>query len=113
MNLKQKNKKNQELKNAIQIVWQISGVLSILILLVVFFVDENLILSKMPTCEYQKIGKECFLCGSTRAFIEIKNMNFDKAWSLNKLSFLIFGALAINTILFLKTIIKKYTKTKL
>ena len=86
---------------------------SILILLVVFFVDENLILSKMPTCEYQKIGKECFLCGSTRAFIEIKNMNFDKAWSLNKLSFLIFGALAINTILFLKTIIKKYTNTKL
>ena len=113
MNLKQKNQKNQELKNAIQIVWQISGVLSILILLVVFFVDENLILSKMPTCEYRKIGKECFLCGSTRAFIEIKNMNFDKAWSLNKFSFFIFGALVINAILFLKTIIKKYINTKL
>ncbi|TDX86348.1 DUF2752 domain-containing protein [Epilithonimonas xixisoli] len=113
MNLTQKNHKNQELKNAIKIVWQISGVLSILILLILFFVDENLILSKMPTCEYQKIGKECFLCGSTRAFIEIKNMNFEKAWSLNKFSFFIFGALFINAILCLKTIIKKYINTKL
>lgn len=105
--------KNQELKTAIQIILQISGVLSILILLVLFFVDENLILSKMPTCEYRKIGKECFLCGSTRAFFEIKNMNFEKAWSLNKFSFFLFGALVINAILFLKTIIKKYINTKL
>lgn len=99
--------KNQEFKNAIQIVWQISTVFSILILIVLFFVDENLILSKMPTCEFQKIGKECFLCGSTHAFIELKKLNFINAYALNKLSPFMFVLLIINSLFFVKYLIKK------
>lgn len=56
VNLTQKILKNQELKNAFKIVWQISAVLSLLILLLLFFLDDNQLLSISPTCEYQKIG---------------------------------------------------------
>jgi len=101
VNLKQTFNKNQELKNAIRIVWQISAVLSVSILLILFLIDDNRLLSISPICEYQKIGKECFLCGSTRAFIEIKHLNFKNALNLNAFSIFIFGFLILNSILFL------------
>lgn len=104
---------NQELKNTIRIVWQISAVLSILILLLLFFIDDNQLLSISPTCEYQKIGKECFLCGSTRAFIEIKHFNFKNAFALNKGSVLLFCLFLLNSILFLTQILKTNKNTKL
>src|SRR6218665_2669077 len=102
---------NQEFKSTIRIVWQISAIISILILLLLFFVDDNKLLSISPTCEYQKIGKECFLCGSTRAFIEIKHLNFTSAFDLNPFSIFIFGLLILNSILFLNYL--KNIKTKL
>jgi len=108
MNLKQIFNKNEDLQDAIRIVWQISAVLSISILLMLFLIDADKLLSISPTCEYQKIGKECFLCGSTRAFIEIKNLNFKNALHLNPFSIFIFGFLIINSILFIN-----YIKTKL
>jgi len=93
-------------------VWQISAILSITILLILFFVDENIILSKLPTCEYKAKGGECFLCGSTRAFIELKRLNFSGAFALNKLSPFVFGFLILNSLIFLKYLVKNY-KTKL
>ncbi|GGG52993.1 DUF2752 domain-containing protein [Epilithonimonas arachidiradicis] len=93
--------KNQELKSAIRIVWQISAIISILILLLLFLIDDDKLLSISPTCEYQKVGKECLLCGSTRAFIEIKHFNLETAFHLNPFSIFIFGLLILNSILFL------------
>lgn len=104
--------KNQELKNAIRIVWQISAILSIAILLVLFFVDEKIILSTVPICEYKANGEECFLCGSTHAFIELKKLNFSSAFALNKLSPFVFVLLIINSLVFLKYLFKNY-KTNL
>jgi len=111
MNLKPIFSKNQDLKTAFKIVWQISAVLSLLILLLLFFIDDDKLLSISPTCEYKKIGKECFLCGSTRAFIEIKHLNFKNALNLNPFSIFIFGFLILNSILFLNYL--KNIKTKL
>ncbi|KFC20205.1 DUF2752 domain-containing protein [Chryseobacterium sp. FH1] len=104
--------KNQELKNAILIVWQVSAVVSILILLVLFFVDEQKILSQLPVCEARKKGLECFLCGSTHAFIELKKLNFGSAFAFNKLSPFMFVLLILNSLFFLKYLFKNY-KTKL
>lgn len=112
MNPNQTVYKNQELKKAIKIVWQISAIFSIVILLVLFFVDETFILSKMPTCEYKARGEECFLCGSTHAFIELKKLNFSGAFALNRLSPFVFGFLILNSLIFLKYLVKNY-KTKL
>jgi len=111
MSLKQLIFENQDLKSAIRIVWKISAVLSVLILLLLFLIDDNRLLSISPTCEYKKIGKECFLCGSTRAFIEIKHLNFENAFNLNPFSISIFGLLLLNSIVFLNFI--KNIKTKL
>jgi len=111
MNLKRSIFENQDLKSAIRIVWKISAVLSVLILLLLFLIDDNRLLSISPTCEYKKIGKECFLCGSTRAFIEIKHLNFENAFNLNPFSISIFGLLLLNSIVFLNFI--KNIKTKL
>ena len=111
MDLKPIFSENQQLKNAFKIVWQISAVLSISILLILLFIDDDKLLSISPTCEYKKIGKECFLCGSTRAFIEIKHLNFKNALNLNPFSIFIFGLLILNSILFLNYL--KNIKTKL
>lgn len=111
MKLLQIFNQNQDLKSALRIVWKISAVLSILILLLLFFIDDDKLLSISPTCDYQKIGKECFLCGSTRAFIEIKHFNFDNAFNLNPFSIFIFGLLILNSILLLNFL--KKIKTKL
>ena len=112
MNPNSKAYKNRELKNAILIVWQVSAVLSILILLILFFVDDQKILSGLPVCEARKKGLECFLCGSTHAFIELKKLNFTGAFALNKLSPFIFVLLILNSLLFFKYLFKNY-KTKL
>jgi hypothetical protein len=110
--LKQKASHNQELKNAIWIVWQISAIASIALLLVLFFADNTWILSAVPTCEYSAKGEECFLCGSTRAFTEIKNFNFKNALALNKLSILLFALMVINALVFANHLFK-LIKTKL
>ncbi|RZJ39150.1 MAG: DUF2752 domain-containing protein [Chryseobacterium sp.] len=112
MNLPQTIYKNQELKNAIRIVWQISAIASIALLLILFFADNTWILSAAPTCEYSAKGEECFLCGSTRAFTEIKNFNFKNALALNKLSILLFALMVINALVFANHLFK-LIKTKL
>jgi len=103
--------KNQQLENAILIVWKISVILSILILLVLFCVDDKTILSEVPFCEARKKGLDCFLCGTMRAFMEIKNLNFKNAFSLNKLSLPLFCSIVINAAIYLIYLLKT-NKTK-
>ena len=89
-------KTNTELHKAIFIVWQISALVAILILSLVFLTNQDFLLSKIPTCPSRLEGKTCVLCGSSRAFFEIKNLNFQKAFQLNKASIFIFFGLLIN-----------------
>ncbi|WP_366143262.1 DUF2752 domain-containing protein [Soonwooa sp.] len=89
-------KNNTELHKAIFIVWQISGLISILVLSLVFFTTEDFLLSKIPTCPSQLQGSSCILCGSSRAFFEIKHLHFGKALQLNSSSIFIFFGLLIN-----------------
>lgn len=113
MNANQTIYKNQELKNAIRIVWQISAIISIFILLILFCFDDKIILSAVPTCEARKKGLECFFCGTTRAFIEIKNLNIKNAFVLNKFSLILFGLMLLNSIGYLLYLLKTNTKIKL
>ena len=99
MQLKIRN--NIELKNALNIIWMISALLYLLIFLSIMSYPENLILANIPICENQKNGSECFLCGSTRAFIEIKKLNFSNAYSYNKGSILLFVIMTINFLTYL------------
>lgn len=88
--------KNQELKKALKIIWIISALFFLIILFIIFFVPEEIFLSKIPICENKNNNLECFFCGSTRAFFEIKKMNFANAYALNKGSIPLFLILTIN-----------------
>ena len=92
---------NKDLKDAIKIIWMISALFFLLIIICILLVPDYFILSKIPTCENIKNGSECFLCGSSRAFIEIGKLNFSKANQLNKFSILLFVLLSINSLTYL------------
>ncbi|MCA4781306.1 DUF2752 domain-containing protein [Empedobacter stercoris] len=98
--------KNKDLKNALKIIWVLSGLISILLVFTLLFIPSTLMFEKIPTCEYKLLNKECFLCGTTRAFYQIKEFNFLKAYELNKFSPFLFLALLIN-ILIITTNFKK------
>lgn len=91
-------KNNKDLKNAIQIVWMLSALTFVIILTSILFLNENSILNQIPICVSKKAGGKCFLCGTTRAFIEIIKLNFTNAYFYNKLSILIFTIMALNSI---------------
>lgn len=91
--------KNKEWKDALLIIWFISGIVSVIILGITFIIPESFILTNMPICSYKKVGKECIFCGMTRAFLEIKNLNFINAISLNKLSVLVFLLMILNILI--------------
>lgn len=108
--LKNSLSQNKELANALRIIWLISGIVSLIIILVTFFVPSDFVLKNMPTCDYSALNKTCFLCGTTRAFLEIKELNFAQAYKLNKLSLFLFFLMIINILLIitnLKNTIKK------
>jgi len=101
---------NQELTRAIIIIWKISAIISALILISVLVMDRDFLLSKVPTCPSKLQNQECILCGSSRAFFEIKEFNFKAAYGLNKLSIFVFLGMLINTSIFLFYIIKNLKK---
>ncbi|MDO4729109.1 MAG: DUF2752 domain-containing protein [Bacteroidota bacterium] len=101
---------NKELKQAIKIIWILSAVVSSLIFVILWSVDNENIMTITPTCEFKKMGKECFLCGSTRAFCNIKTMNLDKAYQLNRFSIFLFIIMIMNILIF---IVKTFFDLKL
>jgi len=94
----------------IRIVWEIFSVLLLFLLLSVFFIDSHSLLSFSPKCTSISLNnKQCFLCGTTRAFIEVKNFNFNNAYILNKFSIYLFSILLFNSLIFIHLFKKKFT----
>ena len=104
--------KNQDLNKAIKTVWQIFSVVTLLVILASIFMPESLLYENIPVCEYKTIGKECFLCGMTMAFVEISKLNFNLALQLNSVSLLFYSTFMANNLIFLYTLlspsVKKY-----
>ena len=53
-----------------------------------FDTGESLCLSK------RLLDMECYGCGITRAIMHLIHLDFEQAWSYNKLSFIVFPLLA-------------------
>lgn len=96
----------KELKKAFKIIWILASLFSIVILVIVFLCKDISVLSKIPICEFQAENKKCFLCGSSRAFFEIKKLKFIHAYHLNKVSIVIFGIMLFNSLFFLTKMFK-------
>ena len=98
---------------AITTVWIIYSICSIVIVLAAIFIPEGMLLENTPTCySIKELGRECFMCGSTRSFIQFGMGNFKAAFALNKFTFGLFIAIIINLFVFLYylTILKHKTK---
>lgn len=92
----------REINDAFKIIWMVITLLTTLLILIPFIVDRDKILNNTPVCiSMSKYNVECALCGMTRAFIEISNGNFVKAYSLNKGSPFIYIAFLSNSLIFI------------
>ena len=93
--------------NEVKIVWYIISSLIILLLLTLLFLNNNTLLYLSPKCTSILLyNKPCFLCGTTRAFLEIKNLNFNKAYYFNVLSIPLFLLFLINSYLYILSLKK-------
>ena len=84
---------------ALKAVWIIYSVCGLIVLAASIFMPSHLVLEHTPTCySVKQWGRECFMCGSTRSFIQAGQGNFRAAIQLNKLAFILFILLITNTI---------------
>lgn len=91
----------KDLRDAIKIVWILYSALNLIVILITIFSPETLY-KISPVCYSVSLyGEECFMCGMTRAFVEISDGNFQNAGTLNSLSIYVFGLMAFNSILFI------------
>jgi hypothetical protein len=98
----------KDLREAVKIVWIIYSALILLVILITFFSPETLY-KISPVCySISMYGLECFMCGMTRAFIEISGGNFFNAYNLNRLSIFLFSVLLINSAVFVFYIFTKF-----
>lgn len=97
---------SSELKIAFRIVWIILSIFIFAILILSFFFPYTF-MDISPVCVSKSVyGAECFMCGMTRAFIEISSGRFSEAFNLNKLSLILFSVFFINSVIFISYIIK-------
>lgn len=97
---------------AFKTVWIIYSVCGALLLLTAIAAPPETVLQYTPTCySIKKWGTECFMCGSTRSFIQASKGNFNAALQFNSLAFALFTLLVANTavLLYYTITIKKKT----
>jgi len=98
----------------LKIVWLIISCLLLVLFVVLYTFDGQLILSYTPTCYSIKYyNKPCILCGMSRAFIKIANFQFAEAYALNKYSVCLYFSFFINLILVYSIYFKKLFSTKI
>lgn len=89
------------------------GSIALLFITIIFplFFDSNTVLEATPTCySVARFNKECSLCGMTRAFIEITNLNLKTATLLNRGSIPLFLIILLNSIFSVGLSLKEFLK---
>ena len=104
--------KDEHIK-AVKKVWYIYSVCGLAVLAAAVFIPADILLQHTPSCySVRALGKECFLCGSTRSFIQSASGNFTAAMRLNKLAVVLFIAAIINSAIFMYYLINGNFKIK-
>lgn len=80
---------------AIRITWIIIGIIGCSAIIISGFLNP-IHLKFVPICPSLSIKRECILCGMTRAFIKIGNLNFKAAYLLNKGSIFLYIGILLN-----------------
>lgn len=86
-----------EFKTALRIVWFAISIVVLATLLAPWILTPQQIAAATPKCEWKaRYGKECFLCGMTTAFIEIKEGRFHDAQRSNRGSLPLYTSFVMN-----------------
>lgn len=102
-----KNNFFSEIKVSLKITGYIISSIMFVIIFIAFIFPETL-LKLSPVCTSKLLyNQECFMCGTTRAFIEIANGNFSGAFDLNKFSIALFFIFFAFSCLLFFSLIKK------
>jgi len=87
---------------ALRWVWGIYTACGILAVIIAIVFPPDAILRNSPTCySIKQFGRECFMCGSTRSFIQAGHGNFATALEFNRLAVVLFVLAIINFIVFI------------
>lgn len=87
----------------------ISAVMLIVIVLSIFY--PKLFIELSPVCLSKSLhNSECFMCGTSRAFVEISNGKFFEAFALNKLSPLIYLIFLISGVYLISVMVTSLRK---
>ena len=98
----------KEIRAAFKIVWIIYSAIALLVIAITVF-SAGTLHEISPVCLSKSLnGEECFMCGITRAFVEISEGNIINAYILNKLSIFLFSVMSLNSILFILYTVKKF-----
>jgi len=98
----------KEIRAAFKIVWIIYSAIALLVIAITVF-SAGTLHEISPVCLSKSLnGEECFMCGITRAFVEISEGNIINAYILNKLSIFLFSVMLLNSILFILYTVKKF-----
>ena len=98
----------KEIRAAFKIVWIIYSAIALLVIAITVF-SAGTLHEISPVCLSKSLyGEECFMCGMTRAFVEISEGNIINAYILNKLSIFLFSVMSLNSILFILYTVKKF-----
>jgi hypothetical protein len=85
-------------RQTLKTLWIFYSCCGFLLLLLAVFVPAGVILEHTPTCySVKQYGRECFMCGSTRSFIQAGSGNFREAAKMNRLALVIFIITAVNS----------------
>jgi len=86
---------------ALKTVWAIYTVFGVLMVIAAIVLPPDAILKNTPTCySIKQYGRECFMCGSTRSFIQAGHGNFSGAMHLNRFAIALFVLIIINLFIF-------------
>jgi hypothetical protein len=86
----------RDFKKSLFIAWVIISLVILLIQIAPFILHEEFLLSLTPTCELNKIGQECFLCGMTEGFIKISKGDLCGANRVNNFSVYLYLFFVLN-----------------
>ena len=92
---------NKQCREAILWSWAIVSLVIITVIWISIFADSENILATVPSCTAKNVNQNCFLCGSTRAFFSLGQLNISAASASNIYSPLIYSLFLGNSIIFI------------
>jgi hypothetical protein len=84
---------------ALLLVWLVISLVTAAAIVAPFMLPERMIAALTPVCESKRLyGRECFLCGTTTAFIAISRGEWRRAAELNRGAIPLYAFFAVNAI---------------